>query len=214
MFFSWLQERSIGCPDELACASTRFSPPTSTPSRTIPSPQPSSRLTAAAVVWLLAYGLLGLSWALGGNGFPFGEGHDPDPDYSNLATLAQAVGGPVIAVWGLIGAVAVASLARPTRRGWLSAVSVGLVMAEALTLLLVVPDFRVLIRVAYAPVVLTGAPFGWPPEASVAAMAQWTVMNQFVCIIGGVLLLATALVHHRRLTGACTACGRHAGSER
>src|SRR3954462_8286895 len=59
----------------------------------------------AAATWSLAYGLLGLYWARGGGGFPFGRDHDPDADAveSILAGARAESTGAVIAGLGLAG---------------------------------------------------------------------------------------------------------------
>jgi hypothetical protein len=70
----------------------------------------------AAAAWSLTYGALGLYWALGGAGFPFGREKDPD------AALLSVLGGaraetfaPVIAGLGLVGVATALAMAR--RRG-------------------------------------------------------------------------------------------------
>lgn len=47
-----------------------------------------------------------------------------------------------------------------------------------------IPDYRVLMGVAYAPLFVVGAPFGWPP-GSFFDVITWPMVNQFVCIAGG-----------------------------
>ena len=64
-------------------------------------------------------------------------------------------------------------------------------------LALVVPDYRVLVAVAYAPIFVVGAPFGYPPASFFEAI-PWPVVNQFVCIGGGFLWAATAVAYARR----------------
>jgi hypothetical protein len=61
----------------------------------------------------------------------------------------------------------------------------------------VVPDARALVAGAYAPVVLLGAPFGWPPGDYRAAV-PWPVLNQFLCVAGGVAWAAAAVAYQRR----------------
>ncbi|HEX6207582.1 MAG TPA: hypothetical protein VF058_04400 [Actinomycetota bacterium] len=75
-------------------------------------------------------------------------------------------------------------------------------------LLLVVPDYRPLLGIAYAPIVLLGAPFHWPPEVGIADVLPWAVVNQLICMAGGVAWAAAAIVHRRRRLGACVRCGR------
>jgi hypothetical protein len=179
-----------------------------------PSRRPRHRATTLAFAWALAYGLLATLWAAGVPSFPFGRGHDPDPDYSNLAALTPETGAPVIAFWAVLAAAAAALMGRdgPPRR--LAAASVAVAWITAGALLLIVPDFRVLIRVAYLPVVLLGAPFNWPPGVDLSEFFQWTVLNQFLCVGGGIAFASAALRGQRRLAGACETCGRSGGTNR
>jgi hypothetical protein len=75
-------------------------------------------------------------------------------------------------------------------------------------LALAIPDYRVLMAVAYAPIVLIGGPFGWPPGVDLIDAFPWPVVNQFVCIGGGLLWAATAVAYGRRSRGVCGYCGR------
>ncbi|MDP8946783.1 MAG: hypothetical protein M3N09_01605 [Actinomycetota bacterium] len=112
----------------------------------------------AAAAWSLAYGLLGLYWTLGGPGFPFGK-NDPGAALSILGGVRAGFGAPVIAALGLAGAVAAVAMARTRRqRGLLRAALLGFAWVAAATLTLVIPDYRVLVTVAYTPIVLIGAP--------------------------------------------------------
>jgi hypothetical protein len=74
-------------------------------------------------------------------------------------------------------------------------------------LLLVVPDYRVLVAVAYAPIFLLGLPFGWPPVSFREAL-PWPVVHQMIGIAGGLLWVAMIMAVERRQPGACAACGR------
>jgi hypothetical protein len=132
----------------------------------------------AAAAWSLVYGLLGLYWTLGGVGYPYGE-NGPGSQLSAFAGLDAEVGAPVIAA-----------------RGGLLAFS----WAVAVVLLLVVPDARALVAVAYAPVALVGALIGWLPDDYRKAV-PWPVLNQFVGIAGGLLWAATALAYQLRASG-------------
>jgi hypothetical protein len=156
-----------------------------------------------AAAWSLAYGLLGLYWALGGAGFPFGSENDPGAALSILGGVRTGTGAPVIAALGLAGAVAAVAMARARRgHGVLRAALLGFAWVAAATLALVIPDYRVLVAVAYTPIVLLGAPFGWPPGVSILDVFPWPVVNQFVCIAGGLLWAATAVAYRRRSSGA------------
>ncbi len=163
----------------------------------------------AAAAWSLIYGALGLYWALGGAGFPFGSGHDPDARLSVLEGVRVEAGAPVIAVLGLAGAVAAVATTRMRRsRGVLRAALLGFAWGAAAVLALVIPDYRVLVAVAYTLIILIGAPFGWPPGVSILGAFPWPVVNQFLCICGGLLWAATAVAYGRRTGGACEGCGR------
>jgi hypothetical protein len=162
----------------------------------------------AAAAWSLIYGALGLYWALGGAGFPFGSGNDPGAGLSVLGGVRAEVGAPVIAALGLAGALAAVATARMRGRGVLRAALLGFAWGAAAVLALVIPDYRVLVAVAYTPIVLIGAPFGWPPGVSILDVFPWPVVNQFFCICGGLLWAATALAYGRRTRGACGHCGR------
>ncbi len=166
-----------------------------------------------AAIWAIAYGILATVWAAGGPGFPYGRGHDPDPDYSNLAALTPETGAPIIAVWTLAALAAAVVLGRDTSSRRLSWIAVPFAWLTAVMLLLIVPDFRLLIRVAYMPVVLLGAPFDWPPGVDLGEFFQWTVINQFLCVLGGIAFAAAALRAQRRLVGACETCGRRVSAD-
>ncbi len=162
----------------------------------------------AAATWSLIYGVLGLYWALGGAGFPFGRENDPGAALSILVGVRSEVGAPVIAALGLLGAVAAVAMARMKGRGILRAALLGFAWVAAAMLALVIPDYRVLVGVAYAPIILIGAPFGWPPGANLIDAFPWPVVNQFICITGGLLWSATAVAYGRRTRDACGNCGR------
>jgi hypothetical protein len=152
----------------------------------------------AACAWSLAYGLLGLYWALGGAGFPFGSESDPDAALSVLEDVRADTAAPVIAGLGLVGAVAAVAMARTRGRGLPRVALLGFAWISAAVLALVIPDYRVLVAVAYAPIVLIGAPLGWPPGANLLGAFPWPVVNQFLCITGGFLWAATAVAYGRR----------------
>jgi hypothetical protein len=66
----------------------------------------------------------------------------------------------------------------------------------------------VLVVVAYAPIMALGAPFGWPGRVRVSDALPWPVLDQAVCIAGGLAWAMTALAYQRRSRGACAHCGR------
>jgi hypothetical protein len=111
--------------------------------------------------------------------------------------------------WCFAGAAVAAATARELRRRIPHAALLGFAWTVALVLALLIPDYRVLARVAYAPILLVGALVGWTP-VSLGEALPWPVVNQFVCIAGGLLWAATAVAYGRRSGGACGYCGRGA----
>jgi hypothetical protein len=160
----------------------------------------------AAAAWSFGYGALGLFWALGGPGFPFGKVNDPSAALSVFRDARADIGGLVIAAVGLLTGVVGVGMTKS--RGVASRILVGFAWAIAALLILVVPDYRPLLGVAYAPIILLGAPFDWPPDVSLLDVLPWPVLNQLLCMVGGVLWAGTALVEGRRARGACGHCGR------
>ncbi|GAA0242266.1 hypothetical protein [Haladaptatus pallidirubidus] len=162
----------------------------------------------AASAWSLIYGALGIYWTFGGSGFPFGAANDPEgAALSILAGVQVETAAPVIAAMGLVGAVVGLAMAWTWGRGFSRTVLLGIAWSFAAVLLLVVPDARGLLVTALVPIVLIGAPFGWPSENFFDAI-PWPVMNQFVLTGGGFLWVAAAVAYQRRSRNACMNCGR------
>jgi hypothetical protein len=179
------------------------------PRRAPPGRRWPDRVGYAAAAWAAVYGVVALVWTLTGDGFPFGR-NDPDGDLGLLRNLPAELGAPLFAAVLLataVGALAMAGphavrLRGPSRRlvlasGW----------AVAAALLVVVPDVRLLAVAGYAPMLLLGAPFGWPP-VDYAEVFTWPLVNQAFCVAGGFLVARTVLAWQFRTGGACVACGR------
>jgi hypothetical protein len=166
----------------------------------------------SAAAWSLIYGALGLWWASGGAGFPFGTENDPRAAAESILGGAQAdTAAPLIAALGLAGAAVAVAMARRRRFGERRLFWTALLVfawGASIALLLVLPDRRALIAVAYAPIFLIGAPFGWPPVDYFDVALPWPVINQFICMAGGFLWAGTALAYGRKTRGACANCGR------
>ncbi|MDP9862022.1 MULTISPECIES: hypothetical protein [Streptosporangium] len=111
----------------------------------------SSRKTAkfsmvAAGVWSLAFGLSGAYWAVEGTSFPLGRSDPRGSDMGSFfATAEPGAAGVIIAVTGVLGAVAAALLAHAPRAQVPRAV--GALLAVAL--LVGVPDIRVIQNFGY-----------------------------------------------------------------
>ncbi|WP_020667886.1 hypothetical protein [Amycolatopsis nigrescens] len=166
----------------------------------------------AAATWSFGYGLLGLLWTLGVPGFPFGEGDVPDAREESLLGGATAAGtAPVLAALGFAGALVALTLARAPARGPARPVLLVLGGAVALLLTVLVSDQRVLVAVAYTPLVLVGIPFGWPPISyaeAVQKLLPWPTVNVLICLVGGLFWVGATIAYQRRGRQACGNCGR------
>jgi hypothetical protein len=160
------------------------------------------RFTYAAASWSCGYGLLGVHWTLGGSGFPFGVGHDPAAHLSVLGDAPPGIVAPAIAIMGLLGTLIAILMARGAGLGWLRVALIIFAATLAIALAIVIPDFRILVVVAYAPILLLGAPFGWPPDVRFFDAIPWPLINQAVCMIGGVAWALAAVEYQRRSRGS------------
>ncbi|MHB1134084.1 MAG: hypothetical protein ACYC4L_17080 [Chloroflexota bacterium] len=160
-----------------------------------------------AAIWSLVYGALGLYWTLGAPGFPFGSENDEKVPGSLLASVRAETAAPVIAALGLVGALVALAMVRTWGRGFLRVALLAFASVAALVLTLVITDYRVLVAVAYTPLFLFGAPFHWP-QVSYLDAVPWPVLNQVVCMAGGIVWAGTAISYQSRTGGACMYCGR------
>lgn len=163
----------------------------------------------AAAAWAALYGTLALVWTATGRGFPFGT-NDAGGDASLLRWLPAEAGAPIFA--GVLLATAAAALSMPTTnpRGAARTALLAAGWSVVALLLLVVPDTRLLARAGYAPLLIAGAPFGWP-DVDYPEIFSWPVINMAVSVAGGLLLARALLAWQFRTAGACVACGRASG---
>lgn len=151
----------------------------------------------AAAAWSLGYGLLGLYWWSGGSGFPYGATNDPAARISILGAVTQSAAAPFIALLGLLGTLMGLRMARGYYHGYAGAIATAFGVSAAIALALLIPDYRVFVLLAYAPIALLGAPLGLDP-AAVLKVINMSMVNQAACIAGGLLWAAAALTHSRR----------------
>lgn len=164
----------------------------------------------ATAVWSAVYALLGLVWALGGAGFPFGIEHDATAEASVLKHATPALTGAVIAVLGVVGSVAAVVMSRRRFQQGLGELLV-FAWSMAAVLMVLIPDGRLILAVIRAPMVLIGRPLGLTEigfSEYFETFWPWPVVNQVVLTLGGVLWAATAIAYRRRLDDACLQCGR------
>ncbi|MCG5442364.1 hypothetical protein NIE79_006612 [Micromonospora sp. NIE79] len=167
------------------------------------------RLAPLAAGWLGLWGVLALIGTLTGAGYPFGPNDPHGGDVSLLRLVPVEVATPLFAGVLLSAAVAALAMSRPAARppGPLRALLAGYGWAVAFVLVLVVPDVRVLIVLGYLPILIVGAPFGWPP-IDYADVFNWALFGRFAALAGGLLLAGAVLAWQRRTAGDCVGCGR------
>jgi hypothetical protein len=178
--------------------------------------RPSDWIGYATAVWAAAYAIVALVWTASGQGYPFGR-NDPDNHMALLRFVPPEAGAPLFA-GVLLATVVVATVmaarhpvhVRPAPRAALLAFG----WAVAGVLVVAVPTVSFLALTGYAPMLLIGAPFGWPHGVDYGHIFTWSLANQAICLTGGVLLAGTVLAWQRRTRGACASCGRGAAHAR
>ncbi|WP_433531644.1 hypothetical protein ACQPYA_06010 [Micromonospora sp. CA-263727] len=165
-----------------------------------------------AAGWLGLWGVLALLATITGAGYPLGANNPGGSGTTLLRLIPVRLGPPLFAVLLLAAAVAALVMSRPTAgaagRCRMPLLSFG--WAVAFVLAVVVPDAWVLVILGYAPILLIGAPFGWPP-VDYADVFSWALFVKVAAMVGGLLLGGAVLTWQRRTAGACVACGRDDG---
>ena len=139
-------------------------------------PRPSA-VAGAGAAWSALYAAMAAFWALGGAGFPFGDG---DPEAADMGSLfvganAAAVAAPLAVV---CAAAAVVARAMTTPGGtFLPRRLVLAVGGFTALLLLAIPDVRLMRDFAY--LIAGGAGF--------VEKFDWPATNQMLCLAGGLV---------------------------
>lgn len=167
-------------------------------------------------VWSAVYGALGLWWAFGGSGFPFGTG-DPElmaePSMafkvSLLGWATPEVAGPIIAALGFSGALVAGFMAQGMDvRGSRYLLSV-YAWSAAFLLAVGIQDYRVLIVTAYTPVIAVAKLLGvWTNGTDWGDLYLSPRLNLLLCLLAGIGWALTAIAYRRRVSGSCMVCGR------
>ncbi|MET8094081.1 hypothetical protein [Micromonospora sp. NPDC005220] len=145
-------------------------------------------MPAAASGWSWFLVAMGVFWSVGGAGYPFGRNDRTGPDYSSLlAGLERAVGGPLIAAFGVLALVVAAQLdARehhPRRRRFVIIGGVAL----AAVIVCVVLDARMIVLLP---------PLGFLPIAWLRV--DWPTLFQVVTAVGAALFLLASVAYADR----------------
>ncbi|GGM21029.1 hypothetical protein GCM10011608_02040 [Micromonospora sonchi] len=169
----------------------------------------SDPLAVLAAGWLSLWGVLALLATITESGYPLGANNPGGDGTSLLRLIPVGIAPPLFAVLLFAAAVAALVMSRPTAgpaAGWrVPLLSLG--WAVAFVLAVVVPDTGVLVILGYTPILLLGAPFGWP-DVDYADVFTWALFVKVAAMLGGLLLAAAVLRWQRRTAGACARCGR------
>jgi hypothetical protein len=136
-----------------------------------------------APLWSLAYLVLGVAWLAGLGGNPADPAVDKDADITLIGLWGPTAGAAILASLGAAGLVACLLLRRRGRAAVPFAVTLGLLLA------VVVPDYRVLVHVAYTPIVLVLFVIGKMPDGR---LWPWPALNLALVCAAGVSLLVQA----------------------
>ncbi|MCF6411435.1 hypothetical protein [Pseudalkalibacillus salsuginis] len=158
----------------------------------------------AVILWTFIYGGLGMYWSIGGEGYPFGL--DQDAAGSFYRHASSEMSGAVIAILSVLGIIALLSFGRMSSR-FVRRIIIGFSWSMAVILCLTIPDARLLIGVAYAPVALIGGIFGGGIWSEYLDTITWPIINQWICLTGGLLWGAAAVSLQRQFRNACLHCG-------
>ncbi|HJQ08568.1 MAG TPA: hypothetical protein VJ836_03765 [Candidatus Saccharimonadales bacterium] len=132
----------------------------------------------------------------GAPGFPFGPADHDAADMGSVLFAAQpGVAGPVFAGSCLLGALVALAMLRPIHQRLWRWLTLTLAWLITVTLVLVLPDIRLLQNFAYALLF-------------VYAKLDWYVLNQAILMLGGICFAVAAIGYQRRSRGACSNCGR------
>lgn len=145
-----------------------------------------------ATLWAAACGVLALVWTVTGRGYPYGPEHSEDLAVIHL--LPPAVGAPLFAAVFLAAAVLAFAMSGPHAvelRGAPRRVLLMLGWTLSFALIAVVPGAAPLAITGYAPMLILGAPFGWPPDVDYGRVFGWTLQNELFALVAGGLLAAT-----------------------
>ncbi len=170
------------------------------------------RLARLAAGWFGLWGVLALLATITGAGYPLGTNDQGGGGTSLLRLVPVGIAPSLFAVLLLAAAGAALAMSAPAAgiAGRWRMPLLGFGWAVAFVLAVVVPDTRVLVILGYAPILLLGAPFGWP-EVDYADVFTWALSVKVAAMVGGLLFAAALLAWQRRTAGACLACGRDGG---
>lgn len=167
----------------------------------------------AAVAWSLIYGMMGIYWAVSGRGFPYTPETMSDGMEPLLGRFGPGVAWIVVMLAGIPAAAVGVTMLRGLRGRVLRPLFISAGTLLAGVLLLFMTGLNLLVMVGYLPAAVLGHLPAEKSQAFLSAWAQWAMIHQLLCLIGGFLWLAATVCYARRSRDACLYCGRQEGSE-
>jgi len=167
----------------------------------------------AAVAWSLIYAVLGIYWAVSKRGFPYTPEIMSDGMEPLLGRFGPGVAWIVVMLAGIPAAAVGAAMLRGLRGRVLRPLFISAGTLLAGVLLLFMTGLNLLVMVGYLPAAVLGHLPVEKNQAFLSAWAQWAMIHQLLCLIGGFLWLAATVCYTRRSGNACLYCGRHEGPE-
>jgi hypothetical protein len=168
----------------------------------------------AAVAWSLVYAALGVYCAVSGRGFPYSPGTVSDGLGPLLGRFGPGVAWSVMMTAGIPAAAMGTAMLRGVRSGALRPLFMiaGVLLAGVLLLLMTGLDLLVLF--GYIPYTIRSLFIGDRiGQVFLEAWAQWAMIHELLCLIGGFLWLGATVRYARRSEDACLYCGRRDGLE-
>ncbi|WP_410821898.1 hypothetical protein [Micromonospora sp. 050-3] len=162
----------------------------------------------AAAIVTGGLAMLAFLCAVTGQGYPFGP-NDPVDDMSLIRAVPAGIGAALLASILFVSVLIMLGTGgqRAARSGAGRASMLALGWTAVVVLLFVVPDIRLLALVAYLPMLVLGAPFGWP-DVDYSSIVTAPIAWQGVSVFAGVLVAIRMVRWQRGSRGACVTCGR------
>jgi hypothetical protein len=167
----------------------------------------------AAVAWSLIYAGLGVYWAVSGRGFPYTPEIISDGLGPLLGRFGPGVAWTVVMMAGIPAGAMGAAMLRGVRSGALQPLFITAGGLLAGVLLLLMTGLDLLVMVGYIPAAVLGHLPAEKSQAYLEAWAQWAMIHELLCLIGGFLWLGATVSYARRSEDACLYCGRRDGPE-
>lgn len=168
----------------------------------------------AAIAWSLIYAALGVYWAVSGRGFPYTPENVSDGMAPLLGRFGPGVAWIVVTMAGIPAAVVGTAMLRGLRGTVLRPLfmTAGALLAGVLLLLMTGLDLLVLF--GYIPYTIRSLFIGDKiGQVFLEDWAQWAMIHQLLCLMGGFLWLGATVSYARRSEDTCLYCGRRDSPE-